>query len=47
MTSGLDRQSTDNGLFGGLLLAVILIVGGLIYFPALTLTPILEHLSLP
>jgi potassium-transporting ATPase potassium-binding subunit len=37
---------TDNWLFIGLLIAVILIVGGLTYFPALSLGPILEHLLL-
>jgi K+-transporting ATPase ATPase A chain len=36
---------TDNGLFVGLLIGVILIVGGLLYFPALTLAPLLEHFS--
>jgi len=36
---------TDNGLFVGLLIGVTLIVGGLIYFPALTLAPILEQVS--
>jgi K+-transporting ATPase ATPase A chain len=36
---------TDNLLFLGLLTAVILIVGGLIYFPVLTLAPILEQVS--
>jgi K+-transporting ATPase ATPase A chain len=36
---------TDGLLFIGLLLGVILIVGGLIYFPALALAPVLEHLS--
>lgn len=35
---------TDTLLFAGLLLAVILIVGGLTYFPALSLGPIVEHL---
>ena len=35
---------TDNGLFIGLLIAVILIVGGLTHFPALSLGPIVEHL---
>jgi potassium-transporting ATPase potassium-binding subunit len=34
---------TDGWLFGGLLLSVILVVGALTYFPALTLGPILEH----
>jgi K+-transporting ATPase ATPase A chain len=36
---------TDNGLFIGLLIGVILILGGLCYFPALTLAPILEQVS--
>ena len=35
---------TDNWLFMGLLIAVILIVGGLTFFPALSLGPIIEHL---
>jgi potassium-transporting ATPase potassium-binding subunit len=35
---------TDNWLFMGLLIAVILIVGGLTFFPALTLGPVMEHL---
>jgi K+-transporting ATPase ATPase A chain len=35
---------TDNWLFAGLLIAVILIVGGLTHFPALSLGPIAEHL---
>lgn len=35
---------TDNWLFAGLLIAVILIVGGLTFFPALSLGPIIEHL---
>ena len=37
---------TDSGLFVGLLIGVILIVGGLIYFPALSLGPIVEHLTM-
>ena len=37
---------TDNWLFASLLIAVILIVGGLTYFPALSLGPIVEHLLL-
>ncbi len=37
---------TDNWLFAVLLIAVILIVGGLTYFPALSLGPIVEHLLL-
>ena len=35
---------TDNWLFAGLLIAVILIVGGLTHFPALALGPIADHL---
>ena len=37
---------TDNWLFAGLLTAVILIIGGLTFFPALSLGPIVEHLML-
>jgi len=35
---------TDNWLFIGLLIGVIIIIGGLTYFPALSLGPIVEHL---
>ncbi len=35
---------TDNGLFIGLLIGIILIVGGLTHFPSLSLGPIVEHL---
>lgn len=35
---------TDSPLFVGLLIAVILIVGALTFFPALSLGPIIEHL---
>ena len=34
------------GLFVGLLVGVIVIVGGLTFFPALALGPIVEHLSM-
>jgi potassium-transporting ATPase potassium-binding subunit len=37
---------TASGLFVALLVAVILIVGGLVYFPALALGPIVEHLMM-
>jgi K+-transporting ATPase ATPase A chain len=37
---------TDNWLFIGLLISVILIVGGLTFFPALSLGPIVEHLMM-
>ncbi|WP_439815641.1 potassium-transporting ATPase subunit KdpA [Zavarzinia sp. CC-PAN008] len=36
---------THGGLFVGLLVAVILIVGGLTVFPALALGPVVEHLA--
>ncbi len=37
---------TDNWLFAGLLSGVILIIGGLTHFPALSLGPIIDHLLL-
>jgi K+-transporting ATPase ATPase A chain len=37
---------THGGLFVGLLVGVILIVGGLTFFPALSLGPIVEHLAM-
>src|SRR3984893_1212343 len=37
---------TDGGLFVGLLIGVILIMGGLTFFPALALGPIEEHLAM-
>ncbi len=37
---------TDSPLFVGLLVGVILIVGGLTYFPALALGPLVEHLAM-
>jgi K+-transporting ATPase ATPase A chain len=37
---------TDNGLFVGLLTGVIVIVGGLTFFPALSLGPIVEHMMM-
>jgi K+-transporting ATPase ATPase A chain len=36
----------DNGLFIGLLIGVILILGGLQFFPALALGPIVEHFQM-
>jgi K+-transporting ATPase ATPase A chain len=44
MSSGTFR--TDNGLFIVLLIGVILIVGGLTFFPALSLGPIVENILL-
>jgi K+-transporting ATPase ATPase A chain len=37
---------TDNWLFVGLLIGVILIIGGLTHFPALALGPIIDHLQM-
>jgi K+-transporting ATPase ATPase A chain len=37
---------THGGLFVGLLVGVIVIVGGLIYFPALALGPLAEHFAM-
>ena len=37
---------TDGGLFVGLLVGVVLIMGGLTFFPALALGPITEHLAM-
>jgi K+-transporting ATPase ATPase A chain len=37
---------TDRPLFVGLLTGVILIVGGLTYFPAVALGPLVEHLAM-
>ncbi len=37
---------TDSGLFVGLLVGVIAITGGLIYFPAVSLGPVVEHLEM-
>ena len=37
---------THSGLFVGLLIGVILIVGGLTYFPALTVGPVVEHFAM-
>ena len=36
---------TDNGMFVGLTIGVIIIIGGLTFFPALALGPIVEQLS--
>ena len=37
---------TDGPVFVGLVIGVILIVGGLTFFPALALGPLVEHLSM-
>jgi K+-transporting ATPase ATPase A chain len=44
--ASLGTFPTDGPLFVGLLIGVILITGGLIYFPALALGPLVEHLAM-
>jgi K+-transporting ATPase ATPase A chain len=41
------RFPTTGGLFVGLVVGVILIVGGLTFFPALALGPVVEQLAMP
>lgn len=43
-TSGTFR--TDNGLFAGVFIGAVIIVGALTFFPALVLGPVAEHLTL-
>jgi K+-transporting ATPase ATPase A chain len=43
--AGLGTFPTTGGLFVGMLVAVILIVGALTFFPALSLGPIVEHFA--
>jgi K+-transporting ATPase ATPase A chain len=43
--AGAGTFRTDNPMFVGLLIGVILIVGGLTFFPAVSLGPIVEQLS--
>jgi K+-transporting ATPase ATPase A chain len=43
--AGLGTFRTDNGMFVGLTIGVILIIGGLTFFPAISLGPIVEQLS--
>ena len=43
--AGLGTFRTDNSMFIGLTIGVILIIGGLTFFPALALGPIVEQLS--
>jgi K+-transporting ATPase ATPase A chain len=43
-TSG--TLATHTGVFGGLVVAVIVIIAGLTYFPAMALGPLFEQLSL-
>jgi potassium-transporting ATPase potassium-binding subunit len=46
LPASLGTLPADGGLFVGLLVGVILIVGGLTFFPALALGPIVEHLAM-
>jgi K+-transporting ATPase ATPase A chain len=43
--AGLGTFKTDNTMFVGLLIGVIVIIGGLTFFPAISLGPIVEQLS--
>jgi potassium-transporting ATPase potassium-binding subunit len=43
--TSLGTFRTDNGMFIGLVIGVILIIGGLTFFPAISLGPIVEQLS--
>lgn len=43
---GVGTFRTDNTLFAFILVAVVLIIGALTFFPALALAPIAEHLTL-
>jgi K+-transporting ATPase ATPase A chain len=42
---GLGTFPTNGWLFVGLLVSVILIVGALTFFPALSLGPVVEHFA--
>jgi K+-transporting ATPase ATPase A chain len=44
--ASLGTFPTTGGLFVGLVVGVILIVGGLTFFPALALGPVVEHLAM-
>jgi K+-transporting ATPase ATPase A chain len=46
VTASAGTFPTTGGLFVGLLVGVILIIGGLTFFPALALGPIVEHLAM-
>ncbi len=45
VAEGLGTFRTDNSMFIGLTIGVIIIIGGLTFFPALALGPIVEQLS--
>jgi K+-transporting ATPase ATPase A chain len=46
LPASLGTFPTNGGLFVGLLVGVILIMGGLTFFPSLALGPLFEHLAL-
>jgi K+-transporting ATPase ATPase A chain len=46
LPAGAGTLATDGPLFSGLLVGVVLIVGALTFFPALSLGPLLEHFQL-
>ena len=43
--AGLGTFPTDGGLFVALLIAVVIVVGALTFFPALSLGPVVEHFA--
>ena len=43
--AGLGTFKTDNTMFVGLTIGVIVIIGGLTFFPAVALGPIVEQLT--
>jgi potassium-transporting ATPase potassium-binding subunit len=43
--AGLGTFPTNGGLFVGLLVSVIVVVGALTFFPALSLGPVVEHFA--
>ena len=45
VSESLGTFRTDNGMFVGLVIGVIVIIGGLTFFPAIALGPIVEQLS--
>ena len=45
VSAGAGTFRSDNPMFVGLLIGVIIIVGGLTFFPAVSLGPIVEQLS--
>ena len=45
VAAGLGTFRTDKPMFVGLLIAVVLIVGALTFFPALALGPLVEQVS--